>query len=198
MCGRFGLWAEPQEVQDHFQLQEPLPLESRYNVSPSQEILAVGQDEGGQRHPAMLHWGLVPQWSKDRKSGYRMINARAESLWKKPAYKSAAKRRQCLVPASCFFEWKRTDGSRQPYCIRPRNANLFAFAAIWEHWSDPETQEKLFSCAILTTNEAVSYLHDRMPAILGASSYHLWLDRGIEQSPDKYTLMSGWIPFCRQ
>lgn len=81
MCGRFGLWTDPQTVQDHFGLQEALPMQPRYNIASSQEILTVGQDERGQRHPAALGWGLIPHWSKDIKSGYRMINARAESLW---------------------------------------------------------------------------------------------------------------------
>jgi len=192
MCGRFGLWAEPQTIQDHFRLQEPLPLEPRYNIAPSQEILAVGQDESQQRHPAILRWGLIPHWSKDTKSGYKMINARAESLWQKPAYKSAAKRRRCLVPASCFFEWKRSDGSKQPYCIRPKRRELFAFAAIWERWKNSETGETIFSCAIVTTpaNEAVSILHDRMPAILDRPSFDLWLDRTVRESTELQELLS--------
>ena len=199
MCGRFGLWSEPQDIQDHFQLQEPLPLEPRFNIAPSQEILTVGQDENGQRHPAWLRWGLIPHWSKDKQSGYRMINARAESLWSKPAFKSAALRRRCLVPASCFFEWKRSDGSKQPYCIRPKGAALFAFAGIWERWADPETEERIFSCAIVTTpaNEAVATLHDRMPAILSSSGFALWLDRNIQESADLQDLLypcpSGWL-----
>jgi putative SOS response-associated peptidase YedK len=199
MCGRFGLWAEPQQVQDHFQLQEPLSLEPRYNIAPSQEILSVGQDETGRRHAAALRWGLIPHWSKDRRSGYKMINARAESLWKKSAYKSAAKRRRCIVPASCFFEWRRSDGTKQPYCLRPKGADLFAFAAIWERWSDPETEEAIFSCAIVTTpaNEAVAELHDRMPAILDPSGFDLWLDRGVQESSALRELLqpcpSGWL-----
>ncbi|MFO7801061.1 MAG: SOS response-associated peptidase [Desulfovermiculus sp.] len=187
MCGRFGLWADQQKIQDHFQIQEPLPFEPRYNIAPSQEILAIGQDENNIRKSAKLRWGLVPHWAKDTKTGYKMINARAETIWKKPAFRAAAKRRRCLIPASCFFEWKNKEkGSKQPYCIRPKHGDLFAFAALWEHWHDKETDEKIDSCTIVTTeaNTAVSDLHDRMPVIIPLSGYNLWLDRTIEE-PDE-------------
>ena len=137
MCGRFGLWANPKQIADHFQLQEPLPFVPRYNIAPSQEVLAVGQTREGQRKQTWLRWGLVPHWAKDEKVGYKMINARAESMFDKPAYRSAARKRRCLIPASCFFEWKRRgQGPNQPYCIRPRDDDLFAFAGIWERWEE--------------------------------------------------------------
>ena len=184
MCGRFGLWASPKQIADHFQLQEPLPFTPRYNIAPSQEILAVGQTREGQRKAAWLRWGLVPHWAKDDKVGYKMINARAETIFTKPAYKAPAKRHRCLVPASCFFEWQRTaKGSRkQPYCIRPKDQGLFAFAGLWEHWQDEEADRKIDSCTIVTTqaNEAVAELHDRMPVIIGEADFDLWLDRSVE------------------
>ncbi len=192
MCGRFGLWPDPQEVQSHFQLQEPLPLGPRYNIAPGQEILAIGQDSNQVRKPSMLHWGLIPHWAKEAKTGYKMINARAESLWAKPAYKAAAKRRRCLIPASCFFEWKRKEqGAKQPYCIRPKNGELFAFAGIWEHWEDSQSGQVINSCAIVTTqaNEAVSELHDRMPVIVSPADYDVWLDRRVEQPENLQDLL---------
>ena len=192
MCGRFGLWPDPQEVQSLFQLQEPLPLEPRYNIAPGQEILAIGQGSNQVRKASSLLWGLVPHWAKESKTGYKMINARAESLWSKPAYKAAARRRRCLIPASCFFEWKRKEqGAKQPYCIRPKNGDLFAFAGIWEHWEDSQSGQAINSCAIVTThaNEAVSELHDRMPVIVSPGDYEVWLDRRVEQSENLQGLL---------
>ena len=184
MCGRFGLWASPQRVAEHFQLQEPLPFTPRYNIAPSQEILAVGQTRAGLRKAAWLRWGLVPHWAKDEKVGYKMINARAETVFTKPAYKTAAKRHRCLIPASCFFEWQRSEKGtkKQPYCIRPKGKAFFAFAGLWERWQDREADRKIDSCTIVTTraNEAVAQLHDRMPVIIGPEDFDLWLDRGVE------------------
>ncbi|MBS3777111.1 MAG: SOS response-associated peptidase [Bacteroidales bacterium] len=184
MCGRFGLWATPKQVVDHFQLQEPLPFALRYNIAPSQEVLAVGQTREGTRKAAWLRWGLVPHWAKDEKVGYKMINARAETMFTKPAYKSAAKRHRCLIPASCFFEWQRSykGSKKQPYCIRPKDGGLFAFAGLWEHWQDEEAGKKIYSCTIITTraNEAVAELHDRMPVVIWKENFDLWLNRSVE------------------
>ncbi len=184
MCGRFGLWAEPRQIEDHFQVQLHLPITPRYNIPPGEEILAIGQSEDGLRKAAWLYWGLVPRWSKEPNSGYKMINARSECMFDKPAYKSAARKRRCLIYASCFFEWKRRgQGSKQPYCIRPRDAALFAFAGIWERWEDKEAGHSINSCAIVTTraNEAVQKLHDRMPVIIARDNFGLWLDRSVQK-----------------
>ena len=192
MCGRFGLWAGKKQVKKHFQLQYQPSFDPRYNIAPSQEILVIGQDEDKNRKSARFIWGLVPHWAKDSRTSYKMINARAETLWKKPAYKSAAKRRRCLVPASCFFEWKRKDkGAKQPYCIRPGQEELIAFAGIWEYWEDKEAGQSIYSCAIVTTaaNDAVSNLHDRMPVIVLPSDYDLWLDNNIQESGELKELL---------
>ena len=192
MCGRFGLWANPKQVADHFQLQEPLPFTTRYNIAPSQEILAVGQTREEKRKAAWLRWGLVPHWAKEQKIAYKMINARAETIFTKPAYKAAAKRHRCLIPASCFFEWQRKEvNKKQPYCIRPKNEDLFAFAGLWEHWEDQEASRKIDSCTIVTTraNEAVAELHDRMPVIIGIEDFDLWLDRSMQDSGKLQTLL---------
>ncbi|MDZ7761699.1 MAG: SOS response-associated peptidase [Desulfovermiculus sp.] len=183
MCGRFGLWANPKQVADHFQLQEQLPFTPRYNIAPSQEVLAVGQTEEGTRKAAWLRWGLVPHWAKDEKMGYKMINARAETIFTKPAYKTPAKRHRCLIPASCFFEWQRSDkgSKKQPYCIRPKDEGLFAFAGVWEHWQDKEAGKKINSYTIVTTraNKAVAELHDRMPVVIWKENFDLWLNRSV-------------------
>jgi putative SOS response-associated peptidase YedK len=116
-----------------------------------------------------------------------MINARAESIWTKPAYRVAARKQRCLIPASCFFEWqKKGENSKQPYCIRPKDNTLFSFAGIWETWREKDTGKTIFSCAIITTraNTALQNLHDRMPVIVTEKDYDLWLDRS-EQPPEK-------------
>ncbi len=196
MCGRFGLWAAPEQIKDHFNLQELRPLSTRYNIAPSQEILAVGKSAEGIRKATMLHWGLVPHWSKEAKSSYKMINARAESIFSKPAYRVAARKRRCLIPASCFFEWKRkVKGAKQPYCIRPKHDQLFAFAGLYEHWEDQKSGQKIDSCTIVTTraNDTVQELHDRMPVIILNEDYDLWLDKEI-QEPDRLKPLLEPVP----
>ncbi|MDZ7761704.1 MAG: SOS response-associated peptidase [Desulfovermiculus sp.] len=180
------LLPNPKKVADHFQLQELLPFTPRYNIAPSQEVLAVGQTREGIRKAVWLRWGLVPHWAKNEEADYKMINARAETMFTKSAYKAAAQRLRCLIPASCFFEWQRSDkgSKKQPYCIRPKDEGLFAFAGLWEHWQDEEAGKKIDYCTIFTTraNEALAELHDRMPVIIGKADFDLRLDRSVEYS----------------
>ena len=122
-----------------------------------------------------------------------MINNRAETIFTKPAYKAAAKGHRCLIPASCFFEWKRTgEKKKQPYCIRTKDEGLFAFAGLWEHWVDQEAGQKIDSCTIVTTqaNEAVTELHDRMPVIIGEADFDLWLNRSVDDPEQLQPLLA--------
>jgi putative SOS response-associated peptidase YedK len=167
-----------------------LPLfESRYNIAPTQEILAVRVDaESGKREPALLRWGLVPSWSKQPQSGAPMINARGESIAEKPSFRTATRRRRCLIPADGFYEWQKSGpGStkKQPYYIHYSDHRSFAFAGLWEEWhaKDAPVGERLSieSCTIVTTSAspALSELHDRMPVILEPTEYALWLDPAV-------------------
>ncbi len=134
--------------------------------------------ESGQPEWAMLRWGLVPFWSKTAKTKSVMINARAEGIEQKPSFRGPIKHRRCIVPASGFYEWlRKSDGGKQPYFIRPRDAGCFAFAGIWDHWQG-EDGEIIESCAIITTeaNSVLRDLHDRMPVILAAVDVVAWLD----------------------
>jgi putative SOS response-associated peptidase YedK len=128
------------------------------------------------RELAMLRWGLVPFWAKDLKIGYRTINARAETVASKPAFRAAFRQRRCLIPADGFYEWKTQSGGKQPYYIRLKHNHLFAFAGLWEHWKS-ETGEIMESCTIIVTNanELVRSIHDRMPVILNPNDYETWL-----------------------
>lgn len=177
MCGRFTLFDSAASVAEGFGLAEVPSLSPRYNIAPSQEVAAVRMPaEGRGREFALLRWGLVPSWAKDPSLGTRMINARSETAAEKPAFRSAIRRRRCLVPASGFYEWKRTNGRKQPYFIRMRAENVFAFAGFWETWKEPGGAATE-SCALLTTspNDLLRPIHDRMPVIVSPRDYDLWL-----------------------
>jgi putative SOS response-associated peptidase YedK len=177
MCGRFALFASGEEVAERFQLAELMLFEPRYNIAPTPSVPAVRAGDGG-RFLSLLRWGLIPSWSTDPKLAYKLINARLEMAASKPSFRTAFKQRRCLIPASAFYEWQKVSAkNKQPYCIRPRDGGLFAFAGLRERWHDP-TGEVLETCTIRTTeaNELMRPLHDRMPVILDAAAENLWLD----------------------
>lgn len=181
MCGRFTLFDTAASLAEAFEVAEVPSLSPRYNIAPSQAVAAVRiPPSGGAREVVLLRWGLIPSWAKDPSLGDRMINARAETAAGKPAFRSAIRRRRCLVPASGFYEWKRTNGRKQPYYIRRPDGKPFAFAGLWESWEGPG-QAAVESCAILTTsaNELLLPIHDRMPVIVSPADYDLWLSLGI-------------------
>ncbi len=183
--------ATPKQLRDAFAItetsaREPEILKPRFNIPPSQEILTVRQTlERHGRELVTLRWGLIPAWAKDPKIGNRLINARAESLAEKAPFRSAFQRRRCLIPADGFFEWRKRHGKREPYCVRLRDGDLFAFAGLWDQWQSPDG-ELVESCTIVTTgaNDLVRPLHDRMPVIVDPRDYERWLDRRI-QDPAK-------------
>jgi len=177
LCGRFTLFDTAASLAEAFEVAEVPSLSPRYNIAPSQAVAAVRiPPSGGAREVVLLRWGLIPSWAKDPSLGDRMINARAETAAGKPAFRSAIRRRRCLVPASGFYEWKRTNGRKQPYYIRRPDGKPFAFAGLWESWEGPG-QAAVESCTILTTsaNELLLPIHDRMPVIVSPADYDLWL-----------------------
>jgi putative SOS response-associated peptidase YedK len=177
MCGRFALLASGDELVERFQLDEAPQLHERYNIAPTQTVAAVRNGDGG-RFLSHLGWGLVPSWSKDLSIGYKLTNARSETVAEKPSFRSAFKQRRCLIPASGFYEWQKGNGrTKLPFFIRPRDSDLFSFAGLWESWNDKEG-EVVASCTILTTtaNEVMRPIHERMPVILDAGGDALWLD----------------------
>lgn len=160
---------------------------SRFNIAPSQDIFAVRALNGDERIISYLHWGLIPSWSEDEKSHYSMINARAETVASKPAFRAAFKRRRCLIPVSGFYEWHPEDHYKQPFAItlkqqRDNKPILFSLAGLWEHWQD--NQGKVIeSCAIIVTaaNAVIKPIHERMPVIIDKSNYASWLDPDNQQ-----------------
>ncbi|MGA7802125.1 MAG: SOS response-associated peptidase [Gammaproteobacteria bacterium] len=175
MCGRFTLATPAERIAEHFQLASVPVLPPRYNIAPGQAVAAVCAAGDG-RELTWLRWGLVPAWAKDPKIGYRMINARAESLAERPAYRAAFRQRRCLVPADGFYEWKGTGRGRQPYYIRLRDGRPFAIAGLWEHWRSTDG-EVIESVTLVTTatNALLAPLHDRMPVLLAPETCAAWL-----------------------
>ncbi len=183
MCGRFALIANAQQIAEEFQVPAETvgPLAPRYNIAPSQPVLAVRERADGSREVTHFAWGLVPSWASDPTIGNRLINVRAETAAEKPAFRNAFRRRRCIIPASGFYEWAKQGAVKQPYFFRPRKEPLMGFAALWEIWNGPNG-ELVETCAILTIPavEPVRRLHDRMPAILTHERYAPWLDRNLE------------------
>lgn len=163
------------EIARQFELGDLPSLEPRYNIAPTQSVAAIRADEAGQRSLAMLRWGLVPHWAKDISIGNRLINARAETVAEKPAFRQAFSRRRCLVLASGFYEWGETPAGKVPYFMAPRNGECLAFAGLWERWRGGD--DILESCTIITTtaNATLTKVHQRMPAILAADAQVRWL-----------------------
>ncbi|ASS76483.1 hypothetical protein CIG75_16970 [Tumebacillus algifaecis] len=193
MCGRFTLTITPDQLALRFDVPEPTyDYRPRYNIAPGQNITAVIQS-AGQNRIGQLKWGLVPPWAKDEKIGYKMINAKSETVREKPAFKSAFLRKRCLIPADSFYEWQTTQGGKQPMRILLKNHDLFAFAGLYESWTAPDGN-RLHTCTILTTkpNSLVAPIHDRMPVILRREDEALWLDR---DKHDAELLHSLLIPF---
>ena len=182
MCGRYTLKSPIDVVVEHFGLEEyPSSLTPSYNIAPTQEVAAV-VEEDEKRKLEMFRWGLIPSWAKDPAIGNKMINARAETVSEKPSFRSAFKRRRCLIVADGFYEWQKTDGgAKQPFYFRMKDSSPFAFAGIWETWDG--RGEEIRSCNIITTdaNDLMREIHHRMPVILPAENHAAWLDPGFEE-----------------
>jgi putative SOS response-associated peptidase YedK len=180
MCGRYGRTTREEELARIYRI--PIPsqpdLPISYNMAPSQEVLAIRfNPETKQRSLDRLRWGLVPYWAKDEKIGFKTINARAETVDTAHSFRSAFKKRRCLIPADGFYEWKKVIGGKIPYSIEMKDGSPFVFAGLWEGWQNPETQEWLRTCTIITgrPNELVAQIHTRMPVMLPQETHDPWL-----------------------
>lgn len=201
MCGRFTLTTDATKLAEAFAEFKP-PAEEiapRYNIAPSQAVAVVANN--GQHQIEFFKWGLIPAWAKDPAIGNRMINARAETLAEKPSFKTAYKRRRCLILADGFYEWRKPPpspplkgrgqgeikgGGKTPMYVRLVSGEPFAFAGLWEVWQPPQEDKPILSCTIITTtpNELLAEIHDRMAVILPRQAYADWLDPA-ERSPDE-------------
>jgi putative SOS response-associated peptidase YedK len=211
MCGRFTLRTPSTVLIEHFDLgvrneRQLAMFEPRYNIAPTQEIVVIRvAEDAPQRIATQMRWGLVPSWAKELGGGPPQINARAESLAEKPMFRSAFRRRRCLIPADGFYEWqadanaKGPKAKKQPFYIHRLDNQPFAFAGLWETWRGPVSgpasdgaQLALESCTIVTTsaNRRLSELHDRMPVILSPNDYAEWLDPRNEDTASLQKLLT--------
>jgi putative SOS response-associated peptidase YedK len=187
MCGRYTLTSSSEDIALLFDLSEIPSLPPRFNTAPTQEAAVVRVTApGAPRHLDFLRWGLVPYWADDVKIGNRMINARSEGVADKPAYRWSFRKQRCLIPTDGFYEWKKEGKAKQPFHIRRKDRQPFAFAGLWARWKPKNAPEgeatPLDTFTILTTdsNEIIRPLHDRMPVILSRESFDLWLDPTVD------------------
>lgn len=179
MCGRYTL-SLSRLVGLETALGQPFPvLAPRYNIAPGQSVPAVRAVAGGAYALDMLHWGLLPPWARDIKFGYGTLNARAETVADKPAFRRAFRHRRCLLPADGFYEWQDGAHGKQPWYFTRRDGADFAFAGLWERWEGAGKTIESCSIIVTTANALVGEVHDRMPVILHPGDYRFWLDPGV-------------------
>ena len=196
LCGRFNLFSNYEQLLERFEIAD-YPIEEdfyspNYNIAPSQSIVSI-INNGEHNRIGKLKWGLIPSWAKDKKIGYKMINARSETVETKPSYRQAFLKRRCIIPMSSFYEWKTLKDSKVPMRIKLKTDEIFGVAGLWETWKGPNS-EPVHSCTILTTeaNSLVDQIHDRMPVILTPEREKQWLNPTLQ---DKDILKSFLVPY---
>jgi putative SOS response-associated peptidase YedK len=185
MCGRFTL--DPTtKFFERFKIDNRLDgLTARYNIAPSQDVPVIVHNSPNRI--VMMRWGLIPHWAKDESIGYKMINAKAETITEKPSFRNLLPSKRCIVPASGFYEWQATDNGKQPYYIHADNGEYLPFAGLYTSWKNPEGIE-IYSFTIITTQPTVNLqaIHNRMPVILEPDAEDVWLDPDVTD-PQKLT-----------
>jgi len=188
MCGRYVIKTPPALMREAFGYGEQPNFPPRYNVAPTQPIPVVRLVDG-RRTFALLRWGLIPSWVKDPRGFSLLINARAESVLEKPAFRNAMRRRRCLIPADGFYEWKREGARKRAFMARPKG--LVAFAGLWEPWMGPNGEEVDTACIVTTAaNRTLRSLHDRMPAVIPPDAFDRWLDCANVEAEAALTLLA--------
>lgn len=201
MCGRYALYGPISRNRDHFEVDDWPDFPDRYNIAPSLSVPVIRQAPDGRRVAGLLRWGLIPHWAKDEAIGAKLNNAGGESVAEKPSFRSAYRRRRCIVPASGFYEWQEVPGQRkQPWYIRLKSGEPLAMGGLWESWTNPDG-EIIRSVCIITTgpNAVMSPIHDRMPVILRREDWVQWLapNAAMEQiapliAPAPAETMQAW------
>lgn len=192
MCGRLVIDLAPEMISEIYGIVRKIErdISPRYNVAPSQEIPIVREDGEGVRELAIVRWGLIPSWAKDISIGNSLINARSETIAEKPSFRSAFKRRRCIIPTGGFYEWQRLEGkSKKPWYFRMSDGSPMSIAGLWEHWQGSDGQV-IESCSILTTsaNDLMAPIHERMPVILQHKDHATWLSHDITDNSLLQTL----------
>lgn len=183
MCNRYRLTHSKQYLAERFDATDDSDTEDlpHYNIAPTQQVLIVRKEQGEKvRHLTTMRWGLIPSWAKDMSIGNKTLNARSETVTTTPAFRESILRKRCLIPADGFYEWRKMGKIKQPYCFEVGEGEVFALAGLWDEWTSPDG-EIIESCTILTTgpNSVVEDFHDRMPVIVPADKYDLWLDPDV-------------------
>jgi putative SOS response-associated peptidase YedK len=193
MCGRFALAADPELVQQAFNLATVPVLSPRYNIAPTQEVAVITNENP--HDVTLLRWGLIPSWSKDASGAAKMINARSETVDQKPSFRAAFKRRRCIIPATGFFEWQARESGKAPMYIFLKSRPVFGIAGLWEVWRSPQGMD-VRSFTVLTTdaNSFMQPIHDRMPVILLPEDYSLWLQPGDAPPTPLRMLLKSYEP----
>jgi putative SOS response-associated peptidase YedK len=197
VCGRFTSTTPISELAGFFDADTDRPDEAeKYNVAPTNDVTVVYQDENEQRRLDLMFWGLVPSWAESPAIGSRLINARSETVAVKPSFRSAFRRRRCLIPVDGFYEWVQVPErkKKQPVYITSTDGNPLAFAGIWESWRSKDgsqSADELRSCSIITgpPNEMIAPLHDRMPMILSRDQWAPWLDPSNDRIDELHSML---------
>lgn len=195
MCGRYTLKSRADQIAETFGVEVPPTLPERFNIAPSQLVLAVREKPGShERELVALHWGLVPFWADDPEIGDRMANARSETAATKPAFRSSFRARRCLIVADGFYEWQARDGKKQPYHIRLKSGQPFGIAGLWDRWD--KHGQPIESCTILTcdANEPMMAIHERMPVVIPPDSFDVWLNPGEHEVAKLSRLLRPFHP----
>jgi len=191
MCGRYRLARKKEILAETFDVENDVDWGPRYNVAPGQDVAVVRQDATRPvRTFSLVRWGLIPSWSKDAKTRYKMINARAETIIDAPAFRDSFRSHRCLILADGFYEWSKEGKQKSPFCFSMADDSVFAFAGIWDRWRNQD-KEWIETCSIITTsaNTLLSGIHDRMPVIMKREHYDLWLDPGFKKTNDLLDLL---------
>lgn len=197
MCGRVKLSTDFSEIKIAFRIPPERPTPNgapSWNVAPTDPLPVVRYDEKDrERSLEVMRWGLIPYWAKDIKIGYSTINARAEEVETKPAFREAFRQRRCLVPIDSFYEWKKTETGKQPYAIALAGGRLMALAGLWDSWRSPQG-ERMRSFTIVTTtpNELCATLHNRMPVVLKPNAWPAWLGEEPSDAPHLKALLAPY------
>jgi putative SOS response-associated peptidase YedK len=183
MCGRYALWDGKRELDWLFGIKISEELKPRYNIAPSQQVPIVREKTPDDRELAFVRWGLIPPWADDpKKLRLSLFNARAEGVAQKPTFRTAFRKRRCLIPVSGFYEWQQRADHKQPFFTKAKDGHPLALAGLWEKWE--RDGQQIESCTIITTraDSLLKPIHDRMPAIIPREHFAAWLDPTVHEA----------------
>jgi putative SOS response-associated peptidase YedK len=195
MCGRYTLYLDD-AFSDQFGVEDYLHISDSYNVTPGRDMPVIVSDDGNKL--SLMRWGLIPSWAKDPAIGQRMFNARIETVSEKPSFRSAFKKRRCVVPANGFYEWKKTEEGKQPIYIQPVEEQYFGFAGLYENWQGQDGAA-IESFTIITREASPEFkdIHQRMPVILPSANYSAWLSKDVNETAEIDTILHSAINHTR-